>query len=61
MSQPCLDVVDANSGQGLKGDLTQSDDWQRELRVTPCSQPFKSKILEKNGQEASIKQGLIYS
>lgn len=56
MSQP---RVDASSGQGLKVERPQSDDWQRELQVTPCSQPFKNKILEENGQEASIKHLFI--
>ncbi|XP_056122195.1 caspase a [Rhinichthys klamathensis goyatoka] len=36
---------------GLKVRQPQSDDWQRESQVTPCSQPFKKKILEENGQE----------
>ncbi|XDV40722.1 hypothetical protein PO909_009744 [Leuciscus waleckii] len=48
VSQP---RVDARSGQGLKVELPQSDDWQRELQVIPCSQPLKNKILEENGQE----------
>ncbi|XP_039506687.1 caspase a isoform X3 [Pimephales promelas] len=36
---------------GLEVMQPQSDDWQRELQVTPCSQSFKNKILQENGQE----------
>ncbi|KAK7158123.1 hypothetical protein R3I93_009352 [Phoxinus phoxinus] len=50
VSRPRVDD-DARSGQGLKVELPQSDDWQRELQVTPCSQPFKRNLLEKKGQE----------
>lgn len=68
MAQRPLDVLDAKPVQVPKvDDVPQSydpvlsDDWQRELRVIPCSQQFKNNILQVNGQEASIHQVLFYS
>ncbi|XP_067304240.1 caspase a [Pseudorasbora parva] len=49
VSLPCVDVDTRRPV--LNVELAQSDDWQRDLSVTPCSPQFKNKILREKGQE----------